>query len=376
MTAPEMNAAQQGNCDCRERPPRRSVRRHRRRTAQTFLALAVVASAAASLRAHEGPEHVIDELTAAMERTGPSAELLFCRALEYRALRNYERAEADLRRAIEFHDRIELVARTELARVLVKRGQDDEAAKLVDAMLARHGDPQPDYYCELVALKGEIAFDRRQWQVAAEQFTAALETRPEVSWFILRSRAQSHLPKQTEQQIAGLRAGIAATQSPVLLRELCDTQIAAAEARLSPRPLGRGAGGEGAAAAVEPVLVSNSSEIAEAKKIIASELAASRFQSAWLIRRARVRRLTGDDAAARSDLQAALAELEPRIHPERPDVALVIDRGVCFALLDDVAAARRDLQRATWAHAPEWMLTSLTTALAGRTAPTAVGDDD
>jgi tetratricopeptide (TPR) repeat protein len=315
------------------------------------VAAATVAVGPCYVIAHESPEHVIESLTAEMERTGPSSELLYRRAVEHRAMRDWPAAEADLRAATQLAPE-DASIHIELARVLVKdRNRAFEAALLIDGLQRKYfADPKPDFYADLIALEGELNLEFGAWKEAALAYDRAVELRPEVAWCVQRSRALSHLPEKRAEQLRGLRDVYTATQNPALLRELCDALLKAD--------------------------VSTVAEHREAATLIETELVANRFRSAWLIRRAKLHRIESRKAAATADLREALAELEPRIHPTRPDVELVVQRGAALAMLDEVAKARADLRRAEYLHVPDWMLAPLVEALAGRAAPTAVSPDE
>ena len=49
---------------------------------------------------------------------------------------------------------------------------------------------------------------------------------------------------------------------------------------------------------------------------------------------------------ARKDLAAALKELNTRFSDRAPDISLLAERGMAFALIGDKPAAERDLKRA------------------------------
>lgn len=319
---------------------------------RVLVAAILVVAGVSPACAHEGPEHVIEALTAEIERTGPTAELLYRRAMEYRALRDFARAEADLRAAVR-QAPDDPAVQMELARVLAKqRDKGFEAALWVDGLQRTYAvGTKPSFYPDLLALEAELDLEYGAWPEAVDALNRAITMRGEVAWYVLRSRAQSRLPEQRTEQLQGLRDGYATTRNPVLLRELVDALMRTT----------------GAAAQVAR---------AEAALLIDAELAANRYRSAWLIRRAKLRALEGLPTAAKTDLRDALAELELRIHPTRPDVELVIQRGTAHAMLNDVARAQTDLHRAERGHAPDWMLAPLVEALAGRTAPTAVSPED
>ncbi|MBA4017907.1 MAG: hypothetical protein C0483_12085 [Pirellula sp.] len=288
-----------------------------------------------------------------MARSGTSAELLYRRAIEYRALRDWAHAEADLNAALVLSPD-DSVSTIELARILIRQpSKAFHAALLIDGLQRRFEliEPRPAFYADLVGLEAELNCECKAWEEAVAAFSEAIALRGDTAWYLLRSRAQAHLPEQRQSQLAGLRSGYTTTQSPVLLRELCD-------------------------ALLSPADESSAAERREAAEIVEEELAANRYRSAWLLRRAQLHTLAGRSADAEADLREALAELAPRIHPTRPDVDLVIQRGTARALLGQVAEARADLRQAEWAHAPDWMLAPLVEALGDRTAPTAVSPDD
>jgi tetratricopeptide (TPR) repeat protein len=310
-----------------------------------------IATVPCYVAAHESPEHVIEALTAEIARTGPTAELLYRRAVEHRALRDWPAAESDLRVATQLAPEDATIL-MELVRVLSKdRDRAFEAAMLIDGLQRKYSaDPKPDFYADLIALEGELNLEFGAWEEAALAYDRAIELRPEVAWCVQRSRALSHLPEKRAEQLQRLRESYAATQNPALHRELCDALL--------------------------KTEVSTAAEHREASALIEAELVANRFRSAWLIRRAKLHRIEGRTTTAVEDLHQALAELEPRIHPTRPDVELVVQRGTALAMLDEVAKARADLRRAEYLHAPDWMLAPLVEALAGRNAPTAVLSDE
>jgi hypothetical protein len=79
---------------------------------------------------------------------------------------------------------------------------------------------------------------------------------------------------------------------------------------------------------------------------IESKLVVGRWRSSWLIRRARARLAIGDESSAHEDLRAAIEEIDERLRPDRPDLNLLIDRGVAHALLGNRVAALADLKTA------------------------------
>ena len=96
-----------------------------------------------------------------------------------------------------------------------------------------------------------------------------------------------------------------------------------------------------------------------AMPIIEKELKESRLKSSWLLRFARAKFATNQRIEARAALQSCLEELTVRIHPERPDISLIAQRGLARALLGKNDDARQDLEQALAAGADQWMTATL-----------------
>ena len=79
---------------------------------------------------------------------------------------------------------------------------------------------------------------------------------------------------------------------------------------------------------------------------IEAELASSRIQSSWLIRRARARIGMDKKAEATLDLKAALEEIGGRLNLTTPDVPLLMDKALAHELLDEVEEAHRYYEQA------------------------------
>jgi tetratricopeptide (TPR) repeat protein len=275
----------------------------------------------ATTHAHDGPEHVIDAITAELTKSGPTAELHYRRACEYRALRKYAEAETDLRTALRL-DADLVGARFELARLLLRDGRFDAARTLLDPLTTS---PDVALRAAALALRGELQASQGARSTAVADFTTALSLHPDVGWYLRRSQLQTR-PEEADVRIAGLREGYATTQSPVLRAAWCDALVDA-----------------GAAAPEEFRL---QALLNDASSIVADELATNRFLSAWLVRRARVRRLQGDAAGVSQDLHAALAELTARLEVPRPDPSLLDERAEAYRLLGDAERAEADVAAA------------------------------
>ena len=94
---------------------------------------------------------------------------------------------------------------------------------------------------------------------------------------------------------------------------------------------------------------------------IEPQLASARWQSSWLLRRARARKGLGEESAP--DVRTAIAELNRRLSPQHPDLTLLADRGTANALLGKMAEARKDLVAAKKLGADAWVVRRLETLL-------------
>jgi len=279
---------------------------------------------------HHGPEEVIAELTSLVALRPGDVDLLSRRATEYRALGMHAKAEADLRRVILVHP--ESGAETEsLARVLWAQDKRGEAMRMVRRAveLAQPGRE-----------RGAVLILKAEWELARDTLNAAMRTCQRafeedpagmVDWYLLRGRVEEQMGTWRER-VAGLKAGYEALGSVVLRNAWVDASIDA-----------------GMFAAVTPV--------------IEAELERARLKSTWLIRRGRVRLGTDAKEEGWSDLRAAIAELDRRIHPARPDAKLLVDRGWAKLWIGEAAAARADLVLARKHGGDPWETARLAGAL-------------
>jgi hypothetical protein len=105
---------------------------------------------------------------------------------------------------------------------------------------------------------------------------------------------------------------------------------------------------------------------AEAAGKIQPLLEDCRWQSAWLIRRARARIGLGEVSAGQTDLLAALRELARRGNGVHPDPGLVAERALAYALLGDAVLSRRQLEAARKLGAEAAAVRRVESALAAR----------
>jgi tetratricopeptide (TPR) repeat protein len=303
--------------------------------AALYLLLALLAIGPLPASAHDGPHEAIAAITSEIERQGPSATRYYMRGSEYAALRNHAAAETDFRRSLALDRDFRTIQA--LARVLVAQERLAEAARLAADELARQS-PAGQYAAEAAALDAEVLMAAQRWAPAVLRLNEALAHRADLDGFLLRSRAQAKLARHTDR-IAGLRSALNQTNSPVVEAELCDAYIA------------------GIADADRAERIAEF--IAPAMQIVEQNLKANRYTSAWLLRRARLSQSVGNHQQASEDLRQAIAELDTRIHPDRPDVTLLAERAVAKLLLGQEAEAREDYLQCRKHRAPDWALEPL-----------------
>jgi tetratricopeptide (TPR) repeat protein len=273
--------------------------------------------------AHHNTEEMIRQFTEQIAAKGDAAapELYYQRATEYRVLRELNKAQADLEKAIAIAPEF-VEAHEDLGRILQQRGEHRLAiASLGRAIATSTTDREK---ATSLAVRAEILADAGKPKEALADCQAALETyrRGAVDWFLLRSDLQQQLGVK-EARLEGLKAGHSRTKSAVLYNAWVEALIDAGDYEL-------------------------------ARPIIEEKLAAARLKSSWLLRRAKLHQATGEDAAAEADLLQAIEELNTRINPGRPDITLLVDRGIAWTMLDDRSAAKRDLALAKKSGADRW----------------------
>lgn len=271
----------------------------------TLLGLLILAPLAT---AHDGPEHDIEELTERIAKEGESADLLLQRAIEYQVIRKNGEAVKDLERANELEPGSAAIQR-ELGRAYFSTGKTNEALRVVTRGI--DAEPTGADLGSLLIVRAEVLHERKENTKALDDANDAIQAHPNnVEWYLFRSQLQYALKLKAER-VTGLEAGIKQTGSGVLHREWVDALIEDGKHTL-------------------------------ALEKIEAEINSSRLRSSWLIRRAKVRKATGQADAAKADLEAALKELNLRISSNSPDPSLLADRGLTYDLLGDKETARKD----------------------------------
>src|SRR5258708_952836 len=121
-----------------------------------FLALLLGAPALGGrlAQAHDSPEHVVELLTAQLERRPNSTELLLRRATEYRALGKLREAANDLQLTLEKDPGL-TAARAELSRVLLAQGKSDAALAAIAPALKNDQNQSPSLWMICAEIHGE-----------------------------------------------------------------------------------------------------------------------------------------------------------------------------------------------------------------------------
>lgn len=256
---------------------------------------------------HDGPEHDIEELTAQIEKEGASADLLLQRAIEYQVIKKTAEAIRDLEQAQQLEGSSPTILR-ELGRAYFAAGKTNEALNTVTRGLA--AGVSGAERASLLMVRSEILRPRKEYEKAlADAEEAIMEHPNNVEWYLDRSQLHAIL-KKTKERVRGIEEGIKATGSGLLEIELVDALI-------------------------------EDGQHAVALKKIEEELAASRIQSSWLIRRAKIRIAAKQNDAAKADLVAAINELNSRMSGTAVDPSLFADRGQAFELYGDREQAHK-----------------------------------
>lgn len=286
-----------------------------------FIAAAIVGGQAL---AHSSPLEAIARITHEIETEGPSARLLVQRAVEYRTLSDYPAAKIDLERALKLEP-TNFMALRELAQVGLRTGAFEASLLAIDRSLA--GADAPFVRCGMFALRAEVLGAAGRTDEALDDIARALEAdRPEVDWYLQRSRLQ-WAAERFDDRVRDLRVAASRNPSIVIQYELTDALIDAEYYK-------------------------------ESLERVEAELAKCRDCASWLLRRARIRRGVGEDENAKADLTSAIAALTQRLDDHGSstlDVTLIVERATAYALLGDRARAERGLRFADALEADEWL---------------------
>jgi len=297
-----------------------------------LLALALTIS---MVTAHESPEHNVKQLTAHIE-TERTPESLYQRAIAYRALRQLDNALTDLQAAISLAPD-NLAYQLELSRTQLSSAKFDKALNSANRALKLAKTPPQKATCHILRAEAYHSCNRFKPSLQACQLAFREIPKGEIEWFLLRSENQRRLEKH-QPRITDLKAGFDLHHSAVLKSHWIDSIIDAGKFK-------------------------------EALPLIESELVDRRWKSSWLIKRARTHLGLEQTTEANSDLHSALAEINSRLNPERPDPLLLADQGMAYALLGNKTEARNSLKTLKQHRATPWITSRLETLLGKLDAP-------
>ncbi|MDG2122096.1 MAG: hypothetical protein P8J87_00270 [Verrucomicrobiales bacterium] len=256
--------------------------------------------------AHDSPDQIIAAITAQIGRDGTTAELLYRRATEHRALGHTPEAMADFQASLRLQPSASAYA--DLAELYQSQGDLTTALSLLDRALTDAPSPP------LHVARARLLHLAGQHRKALAEF--AYVPAPDVDAVLLHAQIHRTLDDHTSR-IDVLKSGHTSSRSAVLYAAWIDALLDT---------------GQATAALPE----------------IGATLKNRRFKAAWQIRRARALLQLDHNTQARTDLHAAIAETTARLESQKtaPDLTLLIDRSQAHALLGDRTAAQRDITTA------------------------------
>lgn len=303
------------------------------RIPRSFLHLLLLTAAAAG-RAWSDPGHEITvaDLTAQIAKTPEIPELYFQRAWNYREMGKPVEALADFRKTLSLNPAF-LPASRELARDEAANGKLAEGIDRLRQAIAAAPPSQKFHVPGCDSVLADLLLKNGKNQEALQAAEDGLHRSPDLllDLCLLRAEAQRRLGRH-DDRIRDLSQAMSKIRSFVLKEKWYDAMIEAGRGR-------------------------------EILPEIEEELANTRYQASWLIRRARIRLLSGDRPGAETDLHTALDEIESRLRPQNPDLSLLCERGSVHALLGNRSAAQKDLESARAQGASQWMTLLLETLL-------------
>lgn len=297
--------------------------------------LLVLSQALTQVSAHESPEHSVKELTAHIENQR-TPDNLYQRAIAYRALGQLDKSITDFKAAISLAPD-NLTFQLDLSRTLLSRSLPDKALNAANRALKLSKTPAQRATCHILRSQAYHNNQRYKPSLQACQLAFREVPRGEIEWFLLRSENQRQLG-QLQPRINDLKAGLKLHHSAVIKAHWIDAIIDAGQFRT-------------------------------ALPHIQSELADRRWKSSWLIKRARTLQGLNRGSEATANLHSALAEIQSRLNPQRPDPLLLADRGVAYALLGNKQEATNCLEKLRQLRAAPWITSQLETLLAKLQVP-------
>ena len=293
-----------------------------------FAALGISASA------HHDPATEAALVTAQIQSEGASIELLCRRAELWRSLRKMDATIGDYAAAVKLDPKSPDL-RLKLAKAYFVHNQLKEAFAQVGKGLECVTPEDASLKASLLMMRAQLYLEWKSPKKAAADCEAAMEASPDhrrIDWFLQCAHAQ-RLAGRFEPCAKGLRKGFEQTGSGVLYAHWVDALI-------------------------------DTKAYSKALQECDEQLHGLRFSASWRIKRARALAGLKREKESVADLQAALKELDSRLHPDDPypDLTLLLDRGMTHFLLGNRSAAKKDYERAKSGGAVGWMCWQLTQA--------------
>tara|TARA_B110000116_G_scaffold271704_1_gene293292 strand:- start:1688 stop:2620 length:933 start_codon:yes stop_codon:yes gene_type:complete len=279
---------------------------------------------------HHDTKALIEELTKRINSGESTAENYYKRAIEYRVLGQLNEAENDLEIALHRNANFTL-ARREITRILSKQGRHKLAILSAEKVIT-NAISQREKSSAMILL-ARMLLNAGEPSEAIKYSSTAFKLNPngKLEWYLLHARLLGELNRDNERPEI-LRTGYQLTGSIVLRNAWIDSLLECKKYEI-------------------------------ALPIIEKELTSSRLKSSWKLRRAKAYIGIGKINTAMNDLRMCLNELDQRIHPKKPDMTLIADRGMANALLGNIDAAKNDLAHLIHIGADKWVTIHLDKAI-------------
>jgi tetratricopeptide (TPR) repeat protein len=277
----------------------------------------IIAASAALLMSmpaygHDSPASVIEALSERIECQGATARLLISRAYEHQSLGNWNAVAADFSAALELEPR----SRTALsgcAEAFLQLDALPQAESMVLRGLALDEDPsgKSPFY----ALLARVFARQESWLDALNAWRGALQSpQPEIDWFLGEEECLNRLGRHLDR-VEALAQAMNRNPSVVLHRAWIRALV-------------------------------DAGELETASLEIESGMAQSRWQSYWLLLRAKIHGLNQGYIEQQADAANALTEIQSRLNLERPDPYLVVESARALAFMGEREQALDYIEKA------------------------------
>ncbi len=301
-------------------------------TLRRFILLALVCSAAGAI-ADQGHEVRIEDINRLISENPSLPDLYYQRGINYAEIPRFDEARADFEKVLTLSPGF-IPAERELAQMDADTGKLAEGIarlrKAIDGATADAAFHLP--YCYAVLADLHLRERKDTEALAAAQKGIDMSTELNIDLYLFRAEAQRRLGKH-DDRVRDLATAKEKVKSYLLVVMWVEALI-------------------------------DAGQTAEALPFIEKELEASRLKASWLIRRARLYLHERKQTQATADLEQALAEIETRLRPERPDLSLLCDRALIYALLGRKSEAATELAGAKAQGAVSWMTRNAESVLA------------